>query len=624
MDLLLQLLSSPDSPWTALVIFGALAWLPIRTVLLKIRRRWRRKDRSILRGGRYTREDATRRTPFTLVTNLIRVINQYVFDTWSGAKKQVSFGEHSDGSVFSKRHLYDKRMAPQQFEYPVEIKTPSPIAPKRLKTRVATPMPKQRQQSVIFQNDKENENPVSISGGLFSNQDDGSKASTTTTQQQPTPYPPPKELFMVAYQPQPAPLVLVEKPQPKKPSFLDKPMDPNFLLPYASRTTPVVLQQANNHNISVTNNHNVSSIKKRKLQFDSTEGPRKRPALSRVNRIQAKQQDPKKRKEREEELLQEFNRKRPKKLAIAKAVFDVAAAPATNPFGSSAPASSEDNKSADGKPTFQFGGTPAVASENKDNDGKPAFQFGGKKTTDSAAPAATEPAVDATKPAFAFGGATPAAPTAPATPAAAGAPAAAFSFGGSAPAAAAPVADAGKAAFTFGGSAPTQAPPAPVAAAASTPAFSFGGSAPAQAPPAPVAAAASTPAFSFGGSAPAQAPPAPVAAAASTPAFSFGGSAPAQAPPAPVAAAAPTPAFAFGGSAPAPPAGAPLAAFTFGGAAPAAAAAPAFSFGGSAVAAPSSFGGAAPAPQAAPIGGTMLPGRTSTRRRAGRAGGRRR
>ncbi|KAI2497202.1 hypothetical protein MHU86_17296 [Fragilaria crotonensis] len=610
MQLLQQLASALplESPWTAAIVFGALAWLPIRTIELKIRR-WRRKnmDRSILRGGRFTRENATQDS--SVLALAIRTVVQYAIDCCSW-KKKVLFEKHSDGSVLSKRYVYDRQKAPQDAVLQVQIQTPSPVIPHKRRSRVATPTTKMKSSS---SNNKENENPISPGVDTKARpSEEESKTSrnhfeTTSTQsQQPidfrlSPYDRSKKpshgLAMVPYRPQPVPL----GPAAKQPYFLDKPLDPHFFQAYAPRRS--FIMQVN----PKSTENGSSNSKKRKLEVDSFQGPRKRPSLSRAHdarTFRRKPADPQKRKAREEELLLEFSRKRPKK--EAKKV-DSAVKVVPNPF---APAG-EDGKS-DGKPTFQFGATlaTAAASDDKKSDGKPVFQFGSAASTTEA----SEDKKSDGKPAFQFGATTT--PTASSDDNKSD----------------------GKPAFQFGAaSSSTTSAPSDDNKSEGKPAFQFGAASSSTTSLTGTNAQAVQPAFQFGAASVSSLTDAPAgdstsvatvqAADVQKPSFTFGASASAPAGPsvavttgAPVTATeapAPKPAFSFGSSAHAEVAGAPQPAFAFGGAAPAATGvnnSNLFSFGGSGT--PSAFG--------AP-GGAMLPGPVNRggalRRRAGRTVG---
>jgi hypothetical protein len=572
-----------ESPWTAAIVFGALAWLPFRTIALKIRR-WRRKDmdRSILRGGRFTSEHANHDS--SVLSLATRTAVQFVIDSccW---KKKVLFEKHSDGRVLSKRYVYDRQKPPQDAVLHVQIQTPSPMIPHKRRSRIATPTVKKKS---VSSSDKENDNPISLGVGAKAQpRAETSKTTknhfeTTSTQsQQPidfpidfrlSPYDRSKQLnqglTMMPYRPQSVPLGPAGKPEARQPSFLDKPLDPHFFLAYAPKGS--FITQVNPSAIP----YGSSKAKKRKLDVDSYEGPRKRPTLSRGHNsraIRRKPVDPQKRKAREDELLLEFSRKRPKK--EAKQV-DSAVKVVANPFAPAAEAGTSDgkptfqfgatstttttgasdDKKSDGKPVFQFGSaTPTIAaSDDEKSDGKPAFQFGATATTTAASDdtksdgkpvfqfgeAATTTASDDTKsygkPAFQFGVTTTStaasrgtsAETMPQT----------FQFGAasvssltdaqagdSTSVATKQVADVQKPSFTFGASATSAAPGPSVAfttgthvtatdSSAPKPAFSFGSSAHAE------AAGAPQPAFAFGGAAPA------AAGGNNSNPFSFGGS----------------------------------------------------------------------------------------------------
>ena len=569
-------------------------------------------DRSILRGGRFTRENDMDDSSVLALT--IRTILQYVVECCSWRKK-VLFEKHSDGSILSKRYVYDRQKAPQDAVLDIQMQTPSPVIPDKRRSRIATPMVKR----VPFpSNDKENEKPVSAGVGAKANakpmegerRTSRNQVETSLTEtQQPIDFrlPPsdrstkPKHnLTMPAYRPQPVPIGPPLQTQTKQPSFLDKPLDPHFFHTYAPKGSFI-------RQVSPSLTKNVSSnSKKRKLEVDSPDGPRKRPSLKRSHDNRAFRHtpaNPKKRKERVEELLLEFSRKRPKKDAEK---VDSSVKVVDNPFGRS----TEDTKS-DGKPSFQFG-TPSASiasSDDTKSDGKPVFQFGA--ATDVTA--ASNDAKSDGKPAFQFGAA--AASTAPSDDSKSdGKPA--FQFGAASTMASTsddPKSD-GKPTFQFGAAAGTATSSSGTTSHTAQPAFQFG--AESASSPADAAALGSASSLTTAQGAVVQ-----------KPSFTFG--APPTSTPGPSAtlmagatvtvadASAPTPATSFGALAPAESAGAPQPAFTFGGAAPAASSGSSsnpFAFGGTG--APTVFGGP---------GAAMLPGPVNRggamRRRAGRTVG---
>jgi hypothetical protein len=537
MDLFEHLCSFSDSSWIATLVFGSLAWLPIRTLALKIRR-LRRKDRSILRGGRFTRDnDLDQGSVLALV---FRTITNYIVDALSW-KNSVSFGEHSDGTVLSKRYVYDRKKAPKEGVVLIEVKTPSPVNMEhKRRTRIATPVPNK---AGFLSMDKENVKPVleaqSPNTHVVDTMPSPNSVETTATQHsttqtitgQPTLYqkqqpqmPDPDKVIITPYQPQPVPLVLVEKPPCRQPSLFDQPRDANFLLPFTYKANAAALKVA-----ITTGSQNASymgSTKKRKLNLDSSDIPRKRLMLKHTTttntpRIIRKTRslNPSKRKEREEALLQEFNRKRPKQEVLtatdessSSSITSISTRHVSNPFGSSSSSSisEDDTTTASAKPTFRFGGVANSTTDQAKAHGKPAFQFG-------ASTSSSEDAKVDGKPAFQFGASTSSSEDAKAD----GKPAFQFGANGN------PVPDTesdttsndtrAKPGFTFGsGSTALQADRTAASEDSVQPAFSFGKSA-SETPAQGTDESGPKPAFSFGAGS--QTAP----AEAVQPAFTFGG-----------------------------------------------------------------------------------------------------
>jgi hypothetical protein len=650
---MLHLFMIPDGSWMSFLIFGSLAWLPLRNMLLMIRRklyrqRQRRKSGIFKRGGKFSRDDygVSRRQSYWM-----RSLFGHLFsneeekssddDHRKTPKNSVQFSEHSDGSVYRQRRIYFPQEAPAETATaPNIISTPSPVSRKHERQqRIATPMPKKKKQPVVVM--EAETAPAAVEESPYSNRqaDKENKQPRRDTPYKPraaeiyyrSPSAPPKpRRTMTPLRSPTSPylppvldhtLALLAEAKPyntkSNVSFLRTPRDPNLLNAYATNSmrSPAAVRQQQQSSSS----KRPGSVLKRKFEDASTTNAHKkeRLTLKRAKRLYSQarastalKNTPTKRKERHDNLLQEFSRKRPKVEPPKKSLTPVS----TNPFGG------DSNITEDRAPSFSFGGGAAKPDDSKPADpNKPSFTFGGAKPAPDAAkpapdaakpaPDAAKPAPDAAKPAFSFGGAAPAPPaaadataappadvTAPANaPTAASMPS--FSFGGKATAPAAPGAAAapagGAPAFSFGGTGPpTSAPAAP---AGGPPAFSFGGGAPA--PAAPPAPAGGAPVFSFGG---AGTPAAPTAPAGGASAFSFGGGAPEPAAP------------------PAPAGGAPT--FSFGGAgAPAAPTAPSFgadpSFGGAPPVAPGGFGGPAP-----PGGTGFVPARNANRvRKTGRS-----
>eukprot|EP00547_Thalassionema_nitzschioides_P017839 CAMPEP_0194237606 /NCGR_PEP_ID=MMETSP0158-20130606/4568_1 /TAXON_ID=33649 /ORGANISM="Thalassionema nitzschioides, Strain L26-B" /LENGTH=520 /DNA_ID=CAMNT_0038971677 /DNA_START=157 /DNA_END=1719 /DNA_ORIENTATION=+ len=344
---------------------------------------------------------------YRLVSFIYRFCSKLV-----NATRNVSFQQHSDGSISSQQYYFDRDKAPSVG--PMDNATTSSTDKKSnsIRTRVATPMPKKKRETVMFGFTPKEQNYDDISkqfGGKenfapISHRNDyapirswpeiTAKSLSIESSNGKTNYISENSVVERGTN-----LVLQSQSKQSSP-YSETPMKANFLIPYASSTpSSRLFHHDYQSSLSITKNEDTKNLQKRAFKLtanaDQSFQPRKRLALTRSDengRKSHKALDPEKRKQRQDRLLKEFNRKRPK-------VEDRTVAANHAPqLGNKERASITPTGD---KPQFQFGsGVP-------DTDGAPIGNAASKPTTFAmgASVGTTQPKENS---AITFGASTPA------------------------------------------------------------------------------------------------------------------------------------------------------------------------------------------------------------------------
>lgn len=427
--------------WTIVAIAGPLLFLTFYNKLLACLRsvlNQRSRKKSVLRGGRFSSNTAyntkKNQTIFfqmshaTLVLPLFIIYRLLTFVYKCFAKlvkstRNVSFQKHSDGSISSQKYYFDRNEAPSLG--PMD-NIPTPLMDEKrpsIHARVATPIPKtkQREKMGLFGIATKERNYNSHSNHIRGKENrDPQPYRNEYAPMKSWPELKPKSLSIESQNTQSnlissnskhqksTSLVLRKQSAVSKQSspFHETPMKPNFLIPYAS-STPSSSLFHNDYQSSVGFTKSLQPKRSFKLTADDNDdkfSPRKRMALTHGNenaRKGRKPIDPEKRKQRQELLLKEFNRKRPK-------VED-------RPVSAGSQLGNKEQSSValnDVKPTFQFGTTKVETnvgsttnSTSKQIPSVTAITVNAEQSNQNATatPALAETKTDA-KPSFSFGG----------------------------------------------------------------------------------------------------------------------------------------------------------------------------------------------------------------------------